>query len=235
MNKKKLLSLSLVVIMIAILSFSSLAWFTDTGSVKNDFSIAGAGENDADKIFSMDVLEKGEDGKITDEGLKFEDILPGDHHVKEAYVTNTGSYNQYIRVIMTITDWEQIKKTVTINMDDDFAANWKIDTTETPGVSVDANGILKTTKSVVLVDGNLVVPMYLTRQLEPTETVEIMDYVDISKDATQEDFIDPAFKDGFQITFKADAAQTENILDPYGKTEWKNAQATFKALETTTP
>ena len=33
MNKKKLLSLALVVIMIATLSFSTLAWFSDSDSV----------------------------------------------------------------------------------------------------------------------------------------------------------------------------------------------------------
>jgi predicted ribosomally synthesized peptide with SipW-like signal peptide len=35
MNKKKLLSLALVVIMIATLSFSTLAWFSDSDSVTN--------------------------------------------------------------------------------------------------------------------------------------------------------------------------------------------------------
>ena len=43
MSKKKLLSLAVVAIMIAILSFSSLAWFTDNDSATNDFQIGGAG------------------------------------------------------------------------------------------------------------------------------------------------------------------------------------------------
>ena len=51
MSKKKLFSLAVIVIMIAILSFSSLAWFTDADSAKNDFTVAGAGEEDPDKIF----------------------------------------------------------------------------------------------------------------------------------------------------------------------------------------
>ena len=56
MSKKKILSLSLVVIMIAILSFSSLAWFNDSDSVKNDFHIATSDDpSDPDDIFSVDV------------------------------------------------------------------------------------------------------------------------------------------------------------------------------------
>ena len=59
MSKKKVLSLALVVIMIAILSFSTLAWFNDTDSVKNEFHIATSDDaSDADDIFSVDLWEK---------------------------------------------------------------------------------------------------------------------------------------------------------------------------------
>lgn len=228
MNKKKLLSLALVVIMIATVSFSTLAWFTDSGSVKNDFTIGGAGQGDADKIFSMEIKEKGEDGTPVDE-MKFENILPGDHHTKEAYITNTGSYAQYIRVTMTISDWALIKPLVTINLDDNFATNWKI---ASAGVkNNDSNNLESWNNNSVDADGNLVVVMYLNKKLAVGETVDIMDYVEISKKATQEDFADAAFADGFQISIKADAVQTENILDTYTKTEWENAKNTFEYLD----
>lgn len=228
MNKKKLLSLALVVIMIATISFSSLAWFTDKDDVKNDFTIGGAGQEDADKIFSMEVWEKGEDGTPV-EGMKFDNILPGDHHTKEAYITNTGAYEQYIRVTMTITDWNLIKNLVTIKMDEKFAENWHIDT---KAVELDADGNLKTKGHVVLNDdGELVVVMYLTKKLPAGETVDIMDYVEISTAATQHDFIDPAFADGFQIHIEADAAQTENIVTNPSADEWQNAKKTFGILE----
>ena len=228
MSKKKLFSLSLVVIMIAILSFSSLAWFTDNDSATNDFTIGGAGTGDADDIFSMEVWEKGEDGTPV-ENMKFDNILPGDHHKKEAYITNTGSYEQYIRVTMTITDWNQIKNLVKIKMDEKFEENWHIDTA---AVLLDEDGNLKTMGHVKLNDdGELVVVMYLTKKLPAGETVDIMDYVKISQDATQEDFIDPAFKDGFQIHIAADAAQTENIVPNPVADEWKNAKKTFQTLD----
>ena len=68
--------------------------------------------------------------------------------------------------------------------------------------------------------------------LQPGETVDIMDYVQISTEATQQDFANAAFADGFQITFDADAAQTENILSSVdADREWYNAMKTFEALE----
>ena len=73
--------------------------------------------------------------------------------------------------------------------------------------------------------------MFLNKKLEPGETINIMDYVEISKAATQHDFADPAFADGFQIVFDADAAQTENILSKVDDREWYNAMKTFEALE----
>ena len=114
MNKKKLLSLALVVIMIATISFSSLAWFTDKDEATNDFTIGGAGQGEADKIFSVDVKEYVDGKNEPVDEMDFEQVLPGDHHNKEAFITNTGSYDQYIRVVMTISDWNQIKKIVTI-------------------------------------------------------------------------------------------------------------------------
>ena len=126
MSKKKILSLALVVCMIAILSFSSLAWFTDVDKATNDFTIGGAGTDDPDDIFSVDVKENvdGEDEPVDE--MDFEDVLPGDLHKKEAFIENTGSYDQYIRVVMTITDWKLIKDVTEIKMDAKFNDNWHI-------------------------------------------------------------------------------------------------------------
>ncbi len=231
MNKKKLLSVSIVVMMIAILSFSSLAWFTDTDSATNDFTIGGAGQGDdtADKIFSVDVKENVDGEEQPVEEQKFENVLPGDVYKKEAYVSNTGSYEQYIRVTMTITDWKLIQNIVSINMDDDFGTNWKI---SSAGVDVDDDGNLITKNdSSVNANGELVVVLFLNKKLAVGETVEIMDTVSIAKTATQDDFTAEGFADGFQIKIHADAAQTENILETYGTSEWQNAENTFKALD----
>ena len=229
MSKKKLLSLALVVIMIAILSFSSLAWFTDKDSATNDFKISGAGTGNSENIFDVEVKENVDGEEQPVDGMNFDKVLPGDSYKKEAYVKNTGSYDQYIRVTMTITDWKLIENIVTINMDDYFGTNWKI---SSQGVDVDDNGNLITKNyNSVNADGELVVVLYLNKILAPGETVDIMDSVSISTEATQDDFTEAGFADGFQIKITAEAAQTKNVLDNYGTVEWQNAENTFKALE----
>ena len=106
MNKKKLLSLSVVIIMIAILSFSSLAWFSDADEITNEFMIADS-ESEPDEIFSVDVWEDvDEDGEadVDQDGHTYENILPGGRYYKQPYVENTGAYDQFIRVKVTVNN-----------------------------------------------------------------------------------------------------------------------------------
>ena len=235
MNKKKVLVLALAVIMIAILSFSTLAWFSDDDEVTNDFMIAGSGTEDPDDIFSVDVWEDEDgDGEPDDDfpdddkdGLEYEDILPGDELEKAAFVKNTGSYNQYIRVTMTISDWAEIKDLITIDLAEGFQDNWKI---TSDGVGCE-EGNLKVTNDKSVENGNLVVVMFLNKKLAVGEEVKVMDLVKISTEATRDDFKSANFADGFQIDIKADAVQTENVLDSYEQHEWQNAQESFAVVE----
>lgn len=113
MRKKKLFSLAVVAIMIAILSFSSLAWFSDSDSVTNDFGIAGGENQDPDQIFSVDVMEyvvdengKGatvgydQDPNYTDT-FTYKNIAPGEMLRKQPQIRNTGSYEQWVRMKVT--------------------------------------------------------------------------------------------------------------------------------------
>ena len=116
LNKKKVFTLALAVCLIALLSMSSLAWFTDDDSVTNDFLFAGSEDQNPDDVFSVDVWEDktpedpdGED-KIQD-GIEYPAILPGDDLYKEINVENTGAYDQYARVIVTVSDahiWQEL-------------------------------------------------------------------------------------------------------------------------------
>ncbi len=117
MNKKKIFALAVAVIMIAILSFGTLAWFSDGDSVTNRFQVAGG--DDADKIFSVDVMEAVDvngDGKFdaandktvgaegdagSDGTFAYDKILPGDMLFKRPSTVNTGSYPQYVRMKVT--------------------------------------------------------------------------------------------------------------------------------------
>ena len=126
MSKKKLLSLSLVVIMVAILSFGTLAWFNDADSVTNEFYVADS-DGDGMPDFTIDVKEQkvdengnpvvdDEGNPVYDEddlGNDYKNIIAGDQLDKYVVVDNTGEYDQWVRVHFTFTDsavWQQAMK-----------------------------------------------------------------------------------------------------------------------------
>lgn len=118
MSKKKLLSLAVVAIMIAILSFGSLAWFSDSDRVTNDFGIAGGENQKPDEIFSIDVMEYvvDENGKDATVGydkdpdytdsFTYKNIDPGDVLRKQPQTRNTGAYDQWVRMKVTFDNAE---------------------------------------------------------------------------------------------------------------------------------
>lgn len=209
MSKKKLLSLALVVIMIAILSFSSLAWFSDSDDVTNNFLVAGSDEDDPDDIFSVDVWEDRDgDGQPDDdltgdeEGLIYEDILPGDKLMKRAYVKNTGSYEQYIRVTVTISDAEAWINALgaNFNVKDVFVG---YDETKWAHVWNNLNG-------ATAIPENITYVMYYKEILPVGGEINVFTDIQIPTSLTQEQAF--AFgRDGFTIDVKADAVQTRNV------------------------
>ena len=202
MSKKKLFALSVVVIMIAILSFSSLAWFTDADDVTNKFMVAGSDDADPDDIFSVDVWEDldGDGKKDTDAGGTYQDILPGDVLDKEPHVVNTGSYDQYIRVSVTISHakvWGELAKqgldvtSVFVGFD---ATKWDRiwnNISENPNAE------------------EIVYAMYYKEILKPGEEIVVFTDVKIPESLTQE--LAAAFEGSFTINVKADAVQTQNV------------------------
>lgn len=228
MSKKKLLSLALVVIMIAILSFSSLAWFSDTDSAKNEFLVAGSDDADPDEIFSVDVWEdKDGDGDADDdvtgdeEGLVYEDILPGDLLKKNVYVKNTGSYDQYIRVTVTISDAAAWINALGANADvTEVLIGWD----ETKW-----NHVWNNTNGATSIPENLIYVMYYKEALAPTdEPICVFTDVQIPTSLTQEQAA--LFEGGFTIDIKADAVQTENVV-PANTAAGDEAWAAFNYVE----
>ncbi len=104
LTKKKVFVVALAISLIAILSFSTLAWFTDNDKVTNNFMIATSDDDTEEDIFNVDVYETTPEGEGDQDGYDYEDILPGDVLKKEAFVENTGYYDQYIRVTVTVSD-----------------------------------------------------------------------------------------------------------------------------------
>ena len=105
MTKRKVFLAAIAICLIAIISVGTLAWFSDSEEVKNEFKIAQSDDDTVDDIFSIDVWEIDPDSNDREEvGHIYEDILPGDSLKKDVYVKNTGYYDQYVRVIVTISD-----------------------------------------------------------------------------------------------------------------------------------
>ena len=103
-TKRKIFVAALALSLVAIISAGSLAWFSDSDSVTNNFMVATSDDNTEDDVFSVDVYEEKEGGTKEQTGLSYTDVLPGDPLEKKAHVANTGYYDQYIRVIVTISD-----------------------------------------------------------------------------------------------------------------------------------
>ncbi|MBQ8742111.1 MAG: hypothetical protein IJZ03_01930 [Clostridia bacterium] len=107
-TKKKIVVVAVALCLVAILSMGTLAWFTASDSVTNEFYV-GDSNTDPDDVFGIDVWETvdGVDyGKDTadDEGAIYEDILPGQRFSKAPYLTNTGIHPQFVRAIVTVTE-----------------------------------------------------------------------------------------------------------------------------------
>ena len=223
-NKKKAMALSLALCMLAILSFSTLAWFNDSATVTNKFYVATAVGGDASKpddIFSIDLWEhddKDNDGVVDEgekdqDGMTFPNIAPGFTYAKKPYVENTGGYNQWVRVLVSVTEakaWQDI-------LDDGYdlstifqgfnAAEWTRYEAPTYDASTDA----------------LTYVFYLNDVLEPGDTARLFDAVKFPPQLTQQDFAKVG-KD-FNIVIQTDAMQSkaidaDNAYDAFAYIQW---------------
>ena len=197
MSKKKLLSLSLVAIMIATWSLSSLAWFNDSDSVKNEFHIASSGDaSDPDNIFSVDLWENTPDGDKDQDGHSYDKILPGSELKKTVTVENTGAYDQYIRVVVSLNKgqaWFDV-----LGRGYDLSTIFK------------GHDESKWTRSVGTLSGDTITYVYyLNEILAPTDTAELFTDVVIPEHLTQEDMA--KLGGAFELNIRADAIQTENL------------------------
>lgn len=210
LNKKKLFVAALAISLVAIISAGSLAWFSDSDEVTNNFYIATSEDDEPDEIFSIDVWEKTPDEDKDQDGHEYKDILPGDVLKKEVNVENTGYYDQYVRVTVTVSD----------------AAAWMgaLNVTTAPRLDKitdwDANGNW-VDYSVEIVNDELVYVMYYKNILLGDQdsmydnagvhqsVVTLFTKVMIPESMTVDQAA--AFKNNFAINVKAEAVQTENL------------------------
>lgn len=225
MSKKKILSLALVVIMIAILSFGSLAWFSDSDSVENNFGIGGGANNNPDEIFSIDVMEavdKDGDGDYDEHdatigydkdpnyqgSFTYENIAPGDMLLKRPQTKNTGSYEQWLRMKVTIDDanyWIALmQKYGYTDMTDMLYMRDK--TTKL----VDADNWTFAPNETTVEDNKVTYVFYYNTTLQPGKTAVLFGWVKIPHQFTQRDMA-PFTNGDFQMVVTGEAIQVKNI------------------------
>ncbi len=215
MNKKKLLTLALALIMLAILSFGTLAWFNDADDVTNNFYIASSDDTSPEDIFSVDVWENTPDGDKDQDGYEYKDILPGDVLKKEVNVENTGYYDQYVRVTVTVSDaaaWMEVLNT--------NGAAPKLEQI-VDGYDPNANIWVDTSREVDAANDTLVYTLHYRNILlgdqesiydnggVHSDVVTVFTAVKIPASMTVEQAA--GFKTNFNIAVKAEAVQTENL------------------------
>ena len=217
MTKKKVLALALCLCLLATVAAGSLAWFSAEDSVTNQFLIADStGDDKAD--FSVDVKESEDDGtNWSDNGLTYEDILPGQTLPKLAKVINTSTgdtYSQYIRVTVTLTgmNWQAAGE-------GDFTKSLTGLNADLHLVATDYDNTTQTNTAV----------FYLNKELAPGDEVTAFEGIKIpGKFDNQGGEFNLT---NFDLTVKAEAVQSEFILDEsvtYANV-WQEAQAAFEA------
>lgn len=120
--KRRTFALALALCLLLIIGFGTLAYFQSSQNLTNYFAVAGI-ENpkdpqatiDPNALFSMKLDE--DDITSTDESVRtttgniYKDIMPGDTLYKDPTVYNTGKYDAWMRVKVTVTDfaaWSRI-------------------------------------------------------------------------------------------------------------------------------
>ncbi len=221
--KKKVFVVAVAVSLIAILSMGTLAWFTAKDEVTNTFMVATSTDVNPGDIFSVSVWENTPDGDKDTDGYEYKDILPGDILKKEVSVENTGYYDQYIRVTVTVSD----------------AQAWMdaLGVTEAPDLDklvdgFDYNASVWVDNSKEVIGNDIVYTMYYNGVLDgaddgdETSVVSVFSAVKIPQSLTVDQAA--AFKNNFEIKVVADAVQTENLsVDP---SQGEGAKEAFDAI-----
>ena len=198
-TKKKVFVSALIICLLAIVSMSTLAWFSASDSVKNEFYVADSDNptDDPEDIFSVAVWEKTPESDKDTDGYTYNEILPGAKLTKEAHVENTGYYSQYIRAIVTISDANAWLAAVEgIDMAEVFLG---FDESVWTNISMEHDTAADTLTYVLYYDGIL----------ESGKDITLFNQVKIPESLTVAQAA--AFAGDFSITVKAQAVQTENV------------------------
>lgn len=139
--KKKVISTMLLVVLVAVLSIGgTLAWLTDDDAVTNTFTVGNVEilldealvkETTDATTGAKEWVADAEEARV--QKNEYKGIYPGAVLPKDPTVKNTGSEPAYIRVSVTVNNWNiltadnvGIKDLETVfTVEDDFAETWK--------------------------------------------------------------------------------------------------------------
>lgn len=221
MNKKKVFTLALAVCLIAILSMGSLAWFSDSDAVDNNFYVGDGGEN-ADDIFSVDIWEQvdtdedgtpdlivGKDDAVADDNsYDYKEVIPGDTLYKAVNVTNTGSNDEWVRVSVTIDNvavWAELANKYGFKLEELLLRYDMTKLTESSSWTYAPNET-----AVDVTADKVTYVFYMNSTLKAGRWANFIYHVEIPEELNQHDLA--MFKDNlFTMSFKVDAIQVENI------------------------
>lgn len=203
--KRKTLIVAVAVCLAAILALGSLAVFSNSDDITNKFMVAGYDPENPitpDELFSVTVYETDKDGNQTEQGLTYDGIQPGDKLDKDPTVKNTGKYDQYVRVMVTVTN----------------AKNWMnacekhniTDLTTIFGGFVDADWTRVDAPVYNETADTLTYTYYYNSVLKPGETATLFETVTIPLSFTVEDMV--ALQQ-FELKVAADAIQSAHTGD----------------------
>lgn len=206
-TKKKLFVAALAVCLVAILSMGTLAWFSDSDVVDNKFMIADTSDNTESDIFNIDLWEITPGSEERNEsGYTYDDILPGDSLKKDVFVKNTGYYDQYVRVIVTISDAQKWLEVLPANIAPEVLAAQIF-----KGLDLSKWDHIYNNLSDDPDAEDLIYVLYYKDILKSTdEAINVFDSIEIPNYFDQEDMA--KFDNEFTINVRAQAVQTENVV-----------------------
>ena len=216
-TKKKVFVVALAISLVAIISMGTLAWFQASQSIENIFQVSTTDDNQTpdfsislyENVVDTDTgkkIDTNNDGVIdeldtTTTGNTYTSLAPGDELDKNPTVKNTGEYDQYVRVTVTLSDadkWVALLEQYGLTLDDVIVgyedANWHkvlLDTDYTDGVVVNQ--------------------YYFEGKLTPDATATLFTGINIPGELTNDEVA--SFAGEFSMNIVADAIQADNTGD----------------------
>ena len=213
MKKRRVLTIALALCLVAIMAFGSLAYFTQSKNISNKFMTAAYDPENPDKpvnpddLFSITVTEpdaveaaKTDDDITTndDGGHTYKNLNPGQTVTKDPTVKNTGKYDQWVRVSVTVTKAAEWKAICAANNITDLTAIFN---------DFDSSKWTLAEKKEDTTANTLTYTYYLNSKLAADQTATLFKSVTLPASLTAEQFASIA---EFELNVAADAIQADN-------------------------